>query len=186
MKYLGHIAIALSLFTLPVSAQDFSTELDKFFELGSHERLQSARRKTTNTLSLFTTDGCSGHQSQIWEFVATQVPSFAETHKEQPPWEHCCVTHDRAYHIGGFQRDPLSSFNARIDADTQLFTCIIQSAKDREGELSLTYGMTPTQVNVAYTAIAEAMFIAVRLGGAPCSGLPWRWGYGYQGCGVFD
>ena len=32
---------------------------------------------------------------------------------------------------------------------------------------------------------SEAMFLAVRFGGGPCSGLPWRWGFGYLGCTIF-
>ena len=34
-----------------------------------------------------------------------------------------------------------------------------------------------------YAAIAELMYRAVRIGGIPCSGLPWRWGYGWPECG---
>lgn len=164
------------------AAQSEPTIFERFLELPAHERLQSSRRSPDNVLNAFTTDGCSGHQSQIWEFIATQIPSFAEIHAEKPPWENCCVTHDRAYHIGGFQRTALDSFNARMAADKKLFTCIIQTATDRKVELGETYGMNENQINIAYTAIAEAMFIAVRLGGAPCSGLPWRWGYGYKNC----
>jgi hypothetical protein len=37
-------------------------------------------------------------------------------------------------------------------------------------------------VDEAYAAIADAIFAAVRLGGAPCSGLSWRWGYGFPNC----
>ena len=34
-----------------------------------------------------------------------------------------------------------------------------------------------------YAAIAELMYSAVRIGGIPCSTLPWRWGYGWPECG---
>jgi len=30
--------------------------------------------------------------------------------------------------------------------------------------------------------IAEIMYRAVRLGGAPCTTLPWRWGFGWPKC----
>ena len=33
-----------------------------------------------------------------------------------------------------------------------------------------------------HEAVASLMYRAVRLGGIPCSGLPWRWGYGWPEC----
>jgi hypothetical protein len=178
------IAITISCFIAsPINAQ---AALERLIEMPAHERLQTLRSDPSNTLAPFETDGCSGYQSQIWEFIAAQIPSFERVHQNQPPWQSCCVTHDRAYHIGGFNRDAQASFDARTAADNQLHACVIQTAMDRKSELSKTYGMTETQVATAYTAIANTMFIAVRVGGAPCSGLAWRWGYGYTNCGVFD
>ena len=29
---------------------------------------------------------------------------------------------------------------------------------------------------------ADMMYRAVRIGGGPCTGLPWRWGNGWPGC----
>jgi hypothetical protein len=37
-------------------------------------------------------------------------------------------------------------------------------------------------VGFIYQGIADLMYRAVRLGGIPCSGLPWRWGYGWPAC----
>lgn len=45
----------------------------------------------------FTTDGCSGGMSLLWQFVS---------HKP-PPWEGDCVKHDRSYHEGGSVSDRL-------------------------------------------------------------------------------
>jgi len=38
------------------------------------------------------------------------------------------------------------------------------------------------QVMSLYESIAESMYTAVRLGGMPCTGLAWRWGYGWPAC----
>ena len=177
------ITIATLLITTPITAQ---SALERMIELPAHERLQTTLADTNNTLSPFETDGCSGYQSQTWEFIATQIPSFKEAHHAKPPWENCCVTHDRAYHMGGSQHDATASFLARETADDKLHNCIIQTATDRQSELSKTYGMTSAQVKTAYAAIANTMHLAVRLGGKPCTGLSWRWGYGYKNCGLFD
>ena len=175
--------ITALLWTSPIGAQ---TALERLIELPAHERLQTIRTDANNTLAAFETDGCSGYQSQKWEFIATYIPSFEEAHEKHPPWENCCITHDRAYHSGGFNSQAKASFDAREIADQKLYECVIQTATDRQAELSKIYGMAPAQVDTAYTAIANAMYAAVRLGGAPCSGLPWRWGYGYKNCGLFD
>jgi hypothetical protein len=60
--------------------------------------------------------------------------------------------------------------------------CVTATASDRDDVLQELYGMTETQVRLVYHAIGTAMFQAVRLGGGPCTGLPWRWGYGYPHC----
>ena len=46
--------------------------------------------------------------------------SIAAAHEGVPPWEGCCVTHDRAYHAGGADPDPEASYAARIAADEEL------------------------------------------------------------------
>ena len=49
-------------------------------------------------------------------------------------------------------------------------------------ELQAELGWSVARVDWAYETISEAMYQAVRAGGAPCSGLPWRWGYGWPQC----
>jgi hypothetical protein len=75
-------------------------------------------------------------------------------------------------------------------ADAALRACVIETGESRVTDLVQEYDVTPDQVAAAYDGIAQAMYLAVRFGGAPCSGLPWRWGYGYPGCtvltGAFD
>ena len=105
----------------------------------------------------FTTDGCSGFLSLVWRTVF-RVP---------PPWEGCCVTHDKAYWNGGETK-------LRLKADTRLMQCVAANGHP-------------------YWAVL--MFIAVRLGGPWWLPFPslrrqedgrWkfslnevRWGYGH-------
>ena len=56
----------------------------------------------------------------------------------------------------------------------------------RRDELAVVYGITPDQVETAYATIGGAMFWAVRFGGGPCTGLPWRWGFGYADCSILS
>ncbi|MEP2781922.1 MAG: hypothetical protein ABJO67_06015 [Pseudoruegeria sp.] len=174
--------ILICLMSTAAAAQEALTRIDQKIELRAHERLQALRRQEDAILSEFTTDGCSGWQSQIWSFVAEKIPSFAEAHQNLPPWENCCVIHDQAYHTGGDDPDATASFYARLTADETLKACVIDTATQRSAELSDIYGMTEAQVATAYQTIGDAMYAAVRVGGAPCSGLSWRWGYGYPDC----
>lgn len=169
--------------SLPLAAQETArpSPLDRI-EMAAHARLAQVRDGAH--LAPFTTDGCSGGLSAIWRAVARQFPGFADVHRDTPPWESCCVTHDRAYHMAGPDPAPAASFEARLQADRTLRACVQDTAAGRRAELADQYGMTAAQVDNAYAAIAAAMFEAVRLGGAPCSGLPWRWGYGWPDCGL--
>ncbi|MCO4754015.1 MAG: hypothetical protein KC478_06015 [Bacteriovoracaceae bacterium] len=67
-------------------------------------------------------------------------------------WYHCCFTHDVSYWIGG-------SNSQRKEADRELESCVAE---------------------VTHPAHAAMMYFAVRVGGKPDSGLPWRWAYGFD------
>lgn len=149
-------------------------------ELAGHRAL--ARTRAAAELAPFTTDGCSGGMSSVWALVAQTFPGFRLLHGAVPPWESCCVTHDRAYHSAGPDADPVASFTARFAADDALRVCVTHTAQSRGAELAEAYGMSEDEVVTGYRVISEAMFSAVRAGGAPCSGLSWRWGYGYPSC----
>lgn len=169
---------------LPAAAEEERLgPLDRL-EVSAHARLAQAREGAD--LVPFTTDGCSGGLSAIWRSVAQVFPGFAAAHRDAPPWEACCVVHDRAYHSAGPDPDPMESFRARMAADEALRACVRATADDRTDELQAQYGMTDAQIDAAYAAISASMFEAVRLGGAPCSGLPWRWGYGWPPCGFLS
>nr|WP_239113391.1 hypothetical protein [Shimia biformata] len=170
---------------MPALAQEADLTLFDRIEVQAHARLQSVRDSGADLLP-FTTDGCSGGMSATWEIVATLVPEFADIHLETPPWQDCCVTHDRAYHLGGEDSDPVASFAARKTADEALRQCVIATAEDRRAVLMSRYGLSEAQIDTAYRLIAGSMYDAVRVGGGPCSGLPWRWGYGWPHCGALS
>jgi hypothetical protein len=155
-------------------------------EMAAHRRLIAVMEQAAHAPTPFVTDGCSGGLSMAWELIADSLPAFAETHEERPPWEACCVTHDRAYHAAGGAREAEASYRARLAADKALRDCVLDTGRRRTQHLSKHYALSEAQVSGAYGLIAEAMFDAVRLGGAPCSGMPWRWGYGYRACLLSD
>jgi hypothetical protein len=159
-----------------------AVRIDRRLELQAHRALQVLRTRPGVALAPFTTDGCSGGMSRAWSFVADTFPDFAEAHRARPPWEACCITHDRAYHAAGPDPHPNRSFDRRLLADGALHSCVSAMADERSDRLGILYGITSEQVRAAYSAIAEAMFLSVRLGGGPCSGLPWRWGFGWPHC----
>ena len=132
-------------------------------------------------LTAFVSDGCSGGLSAVWASTSAAIPELARTHGTRPPWENCCVAHDRAYHAGG-PLDAEASFLARLSADETLRQCVINIGLDRTEELAAAYGINHEQVGRLYKSIAALMYRAVRLGGAPCTTLTWRWGFGWPPC----
>lgn len=177
-------AAALALAVLaapPAAAQDPARAV----ELRAHAALAEVRARPGASLAPFETDGCSGGMSTVWRTFARLAPAFAAAHGDRPPWEDCCVEHDRAYHLGGEDPAPAASFAARAEADAALGLCVRARAEAAEPRLSAAYGLTPAQTAALHAALAEAMVAAVRIGGGPCTGLPWRWGYGWPGCGPF-
>ncbi len=161
---------------------DGESSFGRALELPAHRALIAGRAGVT--ADPFETDGCSGGLSDVWRLVADQFPGFAKTYDSTPPWESCCVTHDVAYHNGVNAPDAGASFSARLVADQTLEACVVDMGHTRRKELAVVYGITPGQVETAYATIGGAMFWAVRFGGGPCTGLPWRWGFGYPDCSI--
>lgn len=122
--------------------------------------------------AVFITDGCSGGMSAIWRDLANQIPGVKEELGTSLPWRGCCVTHDRAYNDAAGATSANASFEARIGADQTLRGCVANLA------------LAEPDKTVEYLVLADAIYTSVRLGGAPCSGLPWRWGYGLPSCFV--
>ncbi|MGS4947760.1 hypothetical protein ACVDG3_19975 [Meridianimarinicoccus sp. RP-17] len=162
------------------------TALRRTLEMPFHEALLAVIVDPDTTLAPFTTDGCSGGLSAAWDVAANLFPEFAAAHDGRPPWEDCCIDHDRRYHDAGGATEAAQSHDARLAADEDLRRCVVAAGNMRAGALADYYGVTEAQVRLAYGAVSDAMFNAVRFGGAPCSGLPWRWGYGYPGCFVLS
>jgi hypothetical protein len=154
-------------------------------EMPAHRTLIEMRNRPGVVPGRFESDGCSGGLSQTWRLVADQFEQFARVHEKAPPWESCCVTHDRAYFDGAGAETAQASFSARLMADQQLEACVVNMGITRRDELAKVYAIRPDQVETAYATIGGAMFWAVRFGGGPCTGLPWRWGFGYPDCSVF-
>lgn len=174
-------ALFLTVFLAsPAAAQEAALALQKTLEMPAHRSLIS--RMEGETPKPFETDGCSGGLSSSWRVVADLFPDFADVHEDIPPWESCCVIHDRAYHNSGGASTAEASFDARLVADDALHACVIAEGQTRREDLAQRYDVAPEMIDRAYVAVADAMFTAVRFGGGPCSGLPWRWGFGYPNC----
>ena len=157
--------------------------IERQLETGRHEQLLIRIAEDNATMDPFETDGCSGGLSLAWQQTSEQFPEIAVKHGNKPPWEECCVVHDRLYHAGGSTALSASeSFNQRKDADLQLEACVVSFGVDRSSALGDLYGLSEPQVQVLYRTIAELMYRAVRLGGIPCTDQSWRWGYGWPEC----
>ncbi len=156
--------------------------LEKHFEMSRHEKLLVVKSSQAS-LSDFTSDGCSGGLSVGWEYLAAKIPDFEAKHGTVPAWHTCCETHDVAYHSGGPEDSTaIASFEARRKADLILKACVVETGKKRIPELSKEYNISETEFELIYQGIANMMYGAVRIGGLPCTDLPWRWGYGWPQC----
>ena len=181
------LLVACVLGTGPANAQDGPLEtIATALEKPGHVELLDVLSNPDTALAPFTTDGCSGGLSHVWQTIAEQSPAFHDAHQTAPPWENCCVTHDRAYHNAGGATGWGESFNARKDADLALQSCVQNTGTSRATALAAQYNMSAEQVEITYALISDAMYLAVRAGGAPCTGLPWRWGYGYPNCTILN
>ncbi len=157
--------------------------LDKTVE--AVERLQMGwlneqQNKPGVVIDEFSTDGCSGGMSMVWTSVAEISPLFAERLGQQPPWEYCCVAHDRHYWRG----ESIDGFAKRLQADQELRQCVRQSASTESRQLAVSLGLPAAEISEMIKLTADLMYAAVRAGGKPCTGLPWRWGHGWPECGI--
>ena len=157
--------------------------------------LAEVQRQST-ALTPFTSDGCSGGLSAGWQMITEALPALGEQVGELPPWQHCCVNHDREYWRGSGVNGSL----LRRSVDDELRSCVLAtrdasmliatSASARVVALPNRPGPVDDHLDLnaeldrLYPLAAELMYRAVRIGGMPCSGLSWRWGYGWPQCGV--
>ena len=167
----------------PVAPNPTMDAIERQLEVRRHERLLTRIAENDAAMNDFTTDGCSGGLSAGWELFSARYPKFAVQYGELPPWQECCVTHDRQYHAGGAGTLSASeSFERRKEADLDLKTCVVDTGVRRSAVLQDIYDLTEPQIRGLYEAISELMYRAVRLGGIPCTDKPWRWGYGWPRC----
>ena len=186
MTHRNIVASVILLVAAPIlNAQEVPDSWIARAELLAHERLMGVRNDPAQALNAFTTDGCSGGMSATWRTLADLFPEFDELHMSHPPWESCCVMHDRSYHSAEDAKTAEDSFRARLTADETLRQCVRDTVETRRDSLRAEYGLSDARIDQAYDMIAASMFDAVRVGGGPCSGLPWRWGYGWPHCGLF-
>lgn len=157
-------------------------QLAQGLQLRAHALLLERIAQQGGTPSHFTTDGCSGGLSASWQQIAGHWPGFAGRYQSSPPFEACCITHDRAYHGISGARSPAASYAARLQADQLLRHCVRQVGAAKGEALAAGYGVSAEVLERGFWHLSQAMYVAVRFGGGPCSGLPWRWGYGYPGC----
>ena len=157
--------------------------LEYRLEIAGHEKLTSLKNNPLNQLNDFVSDGCSGGLSIGWEYLAGKVQKFEEIHGRKPPWEACCISHDSAYHsAGGRDISAVDSFEQRRRADQLLKQCVQRTGTERSADLVGVYGASGEDIELLYEVVSDLMYRAVRIGGVPCTGLPWRWGYGWPDC----
>ncbi|MGD8559011.1 MAG: hypothetical protein PVF34_13305 [Gammaproteobacteria bacterium] len=164
--------------TSSVNATPLLQDIDRRLENISLEKLAHVQADPHNKPAPFTTDGCSGGLSDGWEYLADRFSSFREQLGLKPPWEACCIAHDRAYWKG----ETSDGYEKRLQADKELRQCVIDTGHRRSGELAERLETSAEQMEDAFNVAAALMYRAVRLGGKPCTRLPWRWGYGWPPC----
>ncbi len=164
------------LVTSLVQAQSWTDEGAREFEELRLRQLQTVQ--DAGTIAAFSSDGCSGGQSKSWEIVAQALPEFGNRFGDKPPWESCCVAHDKVYWSGS----AVEGRTKRKRADEELKQCIIATGDELTPTISSDHALPEQKVRQAFLVAADIMYRAVRLGGQPCSLLPWRWGYGFDNC----
>ena len=144
-------------------------------------RLAQQQNRPAVVIAPFRSDGCSGGMSHAWRQLADVLPAFGRAAGDVPPWEHCCVEHDRFYWRG----EAHNGYAKRLQADEALRACVRQTGLDMSDELSRRLDGSPAEIEQLFNVASDMMFQAVRLGGGPCTGLAWRWGHGWPPCGLF-
>lgn len=152
--------------------------VDIQFENWQMSLLAQVQQRTGVSIKSFSTDGCSGGLSFGWKNIADQVPAFAEKFGDHPPWEACCVEHDRAY----WQGETQDGYAQRLNADKNLKQCVLEFGQSHSQMYAEQFALDKDSIEMQFSITANMMYAAVRIGGKPCSFLPWRWGYGWPHC----
>ena len=170
------------LLSAPATAQDPLESIAAALENRQMQRLADRQNEPGARIKPFDTDGCSGGMSETWEYLAKTLPEFTRYIGDKPPWEHCCVTHDRDY----WQGDTEAGYTKRQLSDAQLRDCVQRTGRDQADMIAENLNIPRAEVIRLVDLTSELMYLAVRIGGGPCSGLPWRWGHGWPTCATPD
>ena len=176
-RQLKYLLILPLLYSMTADANPLD-EAARLIEEANMERLLAQQTRPGASIDAFRSDGCSGGLSESWKTLARIWPEMAEAVGELPPWEDCCVEHDRAYWRG----EAVDGFEKRQQADLGLRQCVEQSGQDKAAEIAARVGIATEEVVEIFDLTAELMYHAVRIGGGPCTGLAWRWGHGWPPC----
>ena len=174
----GVVAVLALVLAMPAVGAELVEDLIRRTDRLALSRLAVLQAAAPQPPLPFTSDGCSGGLSSGWRYLAGVFPQLGSRFGDTPPWEACCVRHDRAYWAGRAE----GGYVARKQADLQLKQCVIQMGEVRAPGLARQYGLKAGDVTAAWRVAAESMYWAVRTGGQACSPFAWRWGYGWPPC----
>ncbi len=177
IHYPGILLVCMLCCSLPGQANPLD-EAARLLEEINMERLHAQQSRPGITIDSFRSDGCSGGLSDGWKTLARVWPEMAHAIGDEPPWESCCVEHDRAYWRG----ESIGGYEKRLQADTRLSQCVEHSGRQQADEIARRLGIPRAEIDEVFRLTAELMYFAVRIGGGPCSGLEWRWGHGWPPC----
>ena len=155
-------------------------KIERELEEWQMARLGQVQANSQNKPVPFTTDGCSGGLSEGWSTLSKLFPAFKTKFGDAPPYEFCCNVHDRDYWRG----DTEQGYEKRLQSDETLRACVIDYGKKHRSEFAKEFSVSEDLVDKNFALTANLMFHVIRLGGKPCSYLPWRWGYGWADCPV--
>jgi len=160
--------------------ENIIVKMNRDLENWNLSRLALTQSASESKLINFKTDGCSGGLSDAWNGFAKIFPEFKQHFSDRPPWESCCVTHDRAYWKGEIE----DGFVKRLHADKTLRQCVLNYGTENSRRLASKFNISEENILTQINLTSTLMYHAVRLGGMPCSFLPWRWGYGWPHCEI--
>jgi hypothetical protein len=177
-SYLKPMLLLLGICPVGLVGQTPLDSITESLERGQMARLAAQQKRPGIHITVFRSDGCSGGMSQSWGALADTLPLFANYAGSEPPWEHCCTAHDRDYWRG----ETKNGFEEREQSDARLRACVNETGEQSGAEIAERLGLPQQEVVDMINLTSELMYQAVRLGGGPCSGLPWRWGHGWPAC----
>jgi hypothetical protein len=177
-SYLKEFLLLMLLIPSSLSAQNPLEEIVEVIESQQMLRLAAQQSRHDVIINKFKSDGCSGGMSSAWSYLADTVPKFTDYVGNEPPWEHCCVAHDRQYWRGVSD----DGYAMREQSDTQLRQCVQLIGESHSKQISAELGLAEQDIIELINLTSDLMYQAVRIGGAPCTGLPWRWGHGWPPC----